>query len=188
MTAVYPPALPGATLALLARFAALVRTHAASLDLVSPGDLPRLEERHLADSLRVLDAIDSSPPGPIADVGSGAGFPGIPIALARPDRVLHLIEPRRRRAAFLEEVVRRLELGCEVINAPVEDVARRSGPTYAAAVARALAPPTEAFRMILPLVAEGGTAAVFVGAGDKPPPGAGMSSPGIATIRKTAPK
>src|SRR5688500_14128170 len=63
-------------------YAALVRAWAPKLDLVSPADLERFEERHIADSLRVLDLVAGAPQGPCCDVGSGAGLPGIPLAIA----------------------------------------------------------------------------------------------------------
>ncbi|MGH2757021.1 MAG: RsmG family class I SAM-dependent methyltransferase, partial [Actinomycetota bacterium] len=64
----------------LAAYAALVRTWANRLDLVAPGDLDRFEERHIADSLRLLPLLERLPEGPCVDVGSGAGLPGIPLA------------------------------------------------------------------------------------------------------------
>ena len=92
------------------RYAQLVRAYSPKLDLVSPRDLDRFEERHIRDSLRALRYVRQAPPGPAVDVGSGAGLPGIPLAIADPYRHWRLLEPRRRRAAFLEEVVRELDL------------------------------------------------------------------------------
>src|ERR671918_2334303 len=162
----------------------IVKQWAPRLDLVSPGDIDRFDERHISDALRVLPLLEGSPAGPFADVGSGAGLPGVPLAIAS-GRYVRLIEPRRRRAAFLEECLRRLGLAGEVVAITAEQAA--DDPRYAAAppfaVARALAPPVEALKLILPLVASGGTAAVYLGAGAKMPPNSEEFAPGIAIVR-----
>jgi 16S rRNA (guanine527-N7)-methyltransferase len=156
---------------------------APKLDLVSPGDLDRLEDRHIADSLRALPAVEAAPPGPCIDVGSGAGLPGIPLAIvsARPWR---LLEPRARRAAFLEEVVRTLGLDCEVIALTAQQAATRGfGSAHAVATARALAVPEEAVALCRPLVAPGGSVVVFHGEHVPPPPESDEIAPGVARVR-----
>jgi 16S rRNA (guanine527-N7)-methyltransferase len=169
----------------LADYAALIRRWADRVDLVAPADLDRLEERHIADSLRLAPMLDVLPPGPCVDVGSGAGFPGIPLAIVRPDRPWRLIEPRRRRAAFLEEAVRVLSLDCEVVVVPAEEASAdtRFTGAHALATARALAPPQRAFELVMPLVAAGGAGAVFVGEGAPVPPESEEWMPGVAIIR-----
>jgi 16S rRNA (guanine527-N7)-methyltransferase len=170
----------------LARYEELLKAWAPRLDLVSPGDLPRFRERHIEDSLRLAPLLDRLPPGPCVDVGSGAGLPGIPLAIAVPDRSWRLLEPRRRRAAFLEEVVRELDLDAEVVVATAQQAADEIGPVHALAVGRALAEPAAALDLLLPLVAEDGAAAVFLGRGAELPPGAEEWSEGIAIVRKKA--
>ena len=168
----------------LAEYAALVRRWAPRLDLVAPADLERLEERHIADSLRLAPLIDDLPEGPCVDVGSGAGLPGIPLAIVRPQRPWRLLEPRGRRAAFLEEVVRTLDLTCQIIQGTAEQAA--AGPlrgAHALGVARALAPPVEALSLVQPLVRAGGVAALFVGSRAELPTRAELWAPGIAIIR-----
>jgi 16S rRNA (guanine527-N7)-methyltransferase len=162
-----------------------VRAHADRLDLVAPGDLDRFEERHIRDSLKPLALLRTLPKGPCADVGSGAGLPGIPLALAEPGRIWRLIEPRRRRAAFLEEAIRSLDLNCEVIVAPAEAAARdpRLAGAHVLATARALAPPVAALALVTPLVAPGGIAAVFVGKNADVPPGSEEVEEGLAIVR-----
>jgi 16S rRNA (guanine527-N7)-methyltransferase len=162
-------------------YAALVRRWSDRMDLVSPADLRRFEERHIADSLRALALVEDAPEGPCVDVGSGAGLPGIPLAIAS-GRRWRLLEPRARRAAFLEEVVRELELDCEVVRSTAQDAARDPGLRHSFATARAVAPPIAAFGLIVPLVTEGGTAAVFHGPGAALPPEAMAWSDGIATM------
>jgi 16S rRNA (guanine527-N7)-methyltransferase len=172
----------------LADYAALIRRWAERIDLVAPADLDRLEERHIADSLRLAPLLDVLPPGPCADVGSGAGFPGIPLAIVRPDRPWRLIEPRRRRAAFLEEAVRVLALDCDVVVSSVEEASADAGlaRAHALVTARALAPPQRAFELIMPLVTPGGAGAVFVCGGATMPLESEEWVPGVAIMRASA--
>lgn len=169
--------------ALLARYAELVRLWSERLDLVSPVDLARFEERHIRDSLRLLPLFDDLPEGHCADVGSGAGLPGIPLAISTP-RHWRLLEPRKNRAAFLEEVVRELDLDCEVLVMTAEQAATRPALAagHALVTARALADPPAAFGLILPLAAPGGRAVVWHGPEAQLPGEAEDWTPGIATI------
>lgn len=170
----------------LSRYAALVREFATRVDLVSPRDVERFGERHIHDSLRAVALVDSLAAGPVADVGSGAGLPGIPLAIAGRRRPWRLLEPRARRAAFLEEVARDLDLECEVVRLTAQEAAAdpRFAGAHIGAIARALAPPTDAFGLLMPLVRPGGAAIVFVGEAAKLPPEAGEWKPGIAIIRR----
>ena len=96
-----------------------------------------------------------------------------------------LLEPRKRRAAFLEEVTRELDLDIEVLSISAQEASRRTDlRDHAVAVARALAPPQEAADLLLPLLGEGGTAVLWVGKDAKLPANAALSSEGLATISK----
>ena len=148
--------------------------------------MTRLRERHIEDSLRLLPLLTDLPPGPCLDVGSGAGLPGIPLAIGDPQRHWVLLEPRRKRAAFLEEVVRELELDCEVRAQPAEQAVRELGGSMTLVTARALAPPPQAIQLCLPFVAEGGLAAIFLGRGAALPLGAEEWSDGVAIVRVPA--
>jgi 16S rRNA (guanine527-N7)-methyltransferase len=172
----------------LQAYESLLRAWAPRLDLFSPRDLSRLRERHIDDSLRALPIV-ADRAGPCVDVGSGAGLPGIPLAICAPHLFWHLLEPRKKRAAFLEEAIRELELAnCEVVVRTAEQAA--SDPALAAAhdvaMARALAPPLEAFRAIAPLVRDGGIAVIFLGERGEIPPGAEGEPGGLAIMRKSA--
>lgn len=169
----------------LAEYAALVRRWAPRLDLVSPGDLPRFEERHIADSLRAAAVVDSQLPGPAVDVGSGVGLPGIPLAIAALPRRWRLLEPRPRKAAFLEECVRVLELDCEVLTLTAHEAAQRADllGDHVCALARALAAPAEAFRLLLPLVRADGVAGIFASPDTRLPAEAERVSEGLAIMR-----
>lgn len=84
----------------LGAFVDLLRQWAVPLGMVAGTDSARIRERHVEDSLRALACLANA--SSLADVGSGAGLPGVPLAIARPDLEVVLIEPRRPRAAFLE--------------------------------------------------------------------------------------
>jgi 16S rRNA (guanine527-N7)-methyltransferase len=181
--------VPHNAAAALEEFAAILRRHSHRVGLVSPGDLDRLESRHIADSLKALPAVDEAPPGPAVDVGSGAGLPGIPLAIAS-GRAWRLLEPRRRRAAFLEEVVRELALDCEVLTMSAEVAAGDPALAgrHAIATARALAGPAASLPLLMPLVAVGGRALVWAGRGSEIPPETREVAPGVAMMERTAQK
>ncbi|MDQ4144516.1 MAG: class I SAM-dependent methyltransferase [Actinomycetota bacterium] len=180
----YTRPLDSETAARLSAYEALVRRWASTLDLVAPGELERFGRRHLEDALKAAPLIDDLPPGPAVDVGSGAGVPGIPLAIAARRRAWLLLEPRRKRAAFLEEVVRDLALDHVEVRAATAGEAASESPDHVLATARALAPPATAFRLLLPLLRPGGTAIVWVGRSAELPPDAVLSSEGLATIWK----
>ncbi|MGH2735648.1 MAG: 16S rRNA (guanine(527)-N(7))-methyltransferase RsmG [Actinomycetota bacterium] len=169
----------------MARYRELVAEWSPRLDLVSPGDLARLEERHIQDSLRALTLVRACPPGPAVDVGSGAGFPGVVLAIAEPTRAWRLLEPRSKRAGFLDEVVRALDLGnVEVVRAAAQEAARdpRLAGAHSVGTARALAAPARAFELLAPLLGSGGLRIVWLGENSKPPPGAALREGSLATM------
>lgn len=176
--------LSAAALEKLDAYEALVRRFSPRLDLLASGELSRLRPRHVEDSLRAVPLLDALPDGPAIDVGSGAGLPGIPLAVAARPRAWRLLEPRRKRAAFLEEVVRELALD-HVEVAPATAVREvESGHRYIVATARALAPPPDAFRLLVPLLSPAGVAIAWVGESAELPPEAGLFAQGLATIPK----
>jgi 16S rRNA (guanine527-N7)-methyltransferase len=96
------------------------------------------------------------PTGSICDLGSGAGLPGVVLALLRPSQPIVLLEPLLRRATFLEEVVGDLELDqVTVIRARAEEYAR-SNPSHDVVVARAVAPLARLVGWAFPLLRPGG--------------------------------
>lgn len=114
--------------------------------------------RHVLDALAGVVTIDGLPPGPLADVGSGAGIPGIVLAIARPQRAVSLIESVGRKCRFLRETVAHLGLGIEVLEERSETLARGAHrERYAVVCARALAPPPIALELCAPLCAVGGS-------------------------------
>jgi 16S rRNA (guanine527-N7)-methyltransferase len=121
----------------------------------------RLWERHLLNCGVVGEAVPAGVT--VADLGSGAGLPGIPLALARPDLTVTLVEPLLRRATFLEEVVAALGLSqVEVVRSRGEDLHGRR--TFDVVTSRAVAPLERLLRWSVPLVGDGGTVVAMKGA------------------------
>jgi 16S rRNA (guanine527-N7)-methyltransferase len=112
----------------------------------------------LEDSLRGADLVRALE-GPIVDVGSGGGAPGIPLAAALPDRQVTLLEGERRKVEFLWRWKESLP-NLEVIWGRAEE---QPTDTYGVAVAKALAPPPVAAEWTLPLVRPGGAVVLWVG-------------------------
>ena len=110
----------------------------------------------LDDSLRGLDLVKRFD-GPIVDVGSGGGAPGIPLAHALPDREVALLEANGRKCAFLRE---HAPANARVIQGRAEE---QEVDAYGVALAKALAPPPVAAEWCLPLVRPGGAAILWVG-------------------------
>jgi 16S rRNA (guanine527-N7)-methyltransferase len=136
--------------------AALVDT--PGLTAVSdPGEAKRL---HLESASEAAPLIEG---GPVVDVGSGGGSPGLPLAAARPDLRFDLLESARKKCDFLTRWASEFE-NVSVVCARAEEHGRGSGrDAYGTALARALAPPPVAAEWCLPLVAPGGRAILFVG-------------------------
>lgn len=113
---------------------------------------------HLDESLAALETVRRFD-GPIVDVGSGGGAPGIPLAEALPDRELTLLEATRRKCDFLDRWTAELP-NLRVVCGRAEEQPLDS---WGVAVAKALAPPPVAAEWCLPLVAPGGAAVLYVG-------------------------
>ena len=93
----------GAALPAARRYVARLATDGVARGLIGPREVSRLWERHVLNSAAVSEAVPTA--ARVVDVGSGAGLPGIPLGLARPDIALTLVEPMARRVEFLEEAV-----------------------------------------------------------------------------------
>jgi 16S rRNA (guanine527-N7)-methyltransferase len=121
-------------------------------------DLAEARRMLLDDSLRAVELIRGLE-GPIVDVGSGGGAPGIPLAASLPDREVTLLEAEERKAAFLRDWEARLP-NLHVVRGRAEE---QETDVFGAAVAKALAPPPVAVEWCLPLVRAGGAAVLWVG-------------------------
>jgi 16S rRNA (guanine527-N7)-methyltransferase len=131
------------------------------LRLTALTDAEAIQRRHFLEPLALLVAIEEA--GPLGeraiDIGSGAGFPGLPIKIVRPELRLTLLDSNARRAAFLERLVQRLSLeGVTVVNARAEDAARDPAhrEVYDLALARAVAPLPVLVELALPFLRLGG--------------------------------
>ena len=146
----------GAGLAGAVAYAELLATDGTVRGLIGPREVPRLWDRHLLNSAVIGELVPTG--ARVVDVGSGAGLPGIPLALARPDIEVVLLEPLARRAVFLTECVRRLALPkVAVVRGRAEegDVRRRLGGADVV-TARAVAPLERLAGWCLPLLRPGG--------------------------------
>jgi 16S rRNA (guanine527-N7)-methyltransferase len=112
----------------------------------------------LDDALRAAQIVERVS-GPVIDVGSGGGTPGIPLATALPDRVFTLLEAERRKCDFLERVSGELA-NVQVVWGRAEE---QQTDVYSVALAKALAKPPVAAELCLPLVRAGGIAVLWVG-------------------------
>jgi 16S rRNA (guanine527-N7)-methyltransferase len=112
----------------------------------------------LEDALRALPIVESSS-GPIVDVGSGGGSPGLPLAATLPERSFTLLESQRRKADFLARAARGLP-NVQVVWGRAEEQPLEE---HGVALAKALAPPPVAAELCLPLVRPGGIAVLWVG-------------------------
>lgn len=120
------------------RYAELLADAGVRRGLIGPREVPRLWERHLLNCAVLAEVI---PQGvSVCDVGSGAGLPGIPLALTRPDLSITLLEPLLRRTTFLEEAVRLLGLSnVVVVRGRAEEMVGKVPPVDVV-TARAVAP------------------------------------------------
>ncbi len=136
--------------------------------LRDPGDIVRAG---FLDSLACLPLI---PPEArcALDVGSGAGFPGLPLKIARPDMSFTLVEASRKKATFLQHMVRQLGIGgVRVVQRRAEALAADPGEAgaYDLALARAVAPPPDQGRLVRPFLRTGGLFLIQVGSGSLAP-------------------
>lgn len=116
------------------RYAEILQSWGIERGLIGPREGERIWERHISNCLPITTLI---PQGvSVIDIGSGAGLPGIVIALARPDLEITLIEPLQRRVDFLNEVVSHLELPVTVIRGKAESLKK----SFEVVTARAVAP------------------------------------------------
>jgi 16S rRNA (guanine527-N7)-methyltransferase len=154
----------GDRLPLAVAYAELLMTDGVVRGLIGPREAPRVWDRHLINCGVMGEMIPIG--ASVVDVGSGAGLPGIVLAVARPDLVVTLVEPLARRTAFLSEAVTRLGLDATVtvVRGRAEDLA--GGPPAAADVvtARAVAPLDRLAGWCLPLAAVGGRLLALKGA------------------------
>ena len=137
------------------RYAQILAGAGVERGLIGPREADRLWERHLLNSAALAELLDSG--DQIADIGSGAGLPGIPLALARPDLRVTLIEPLLRRTDFLREVIADLGVEVTVVRGRAEDpTVQQQVGEMDAVVSRAVASLDKLTRWSMPLLRPGG--------------------------------
>jgi len=150
----------GSALPLARRYAELLSTTAVDRGILGPREGARIWARHLLNCAAVAELVPGA--ASVADLGSGAGLPGIVVALLRPDLDMVLIEPMRRRTAFLHECVAALRLDrVEVVQTRAEQL---TGRRFDVALARAVAPLPRLLTLSLPLLQPGGSLLALKGA------------------------
>ncbi|HEY8370078.1 MAG TPA: 16S rRNA (guanine(527)-N(7))-methyltransferase RsmG, partial [Thermodesulfobacteriota bacterium] len=139
----------------------------ARVDLVAPTDLATFARRHLLDALALLPLLRDLGVRRLIDLGSGAGLPGLVLALVEPGLTVESLEPRSRRAAFQRHVTRLFGLGgVRVTEARAERGGPPPVPPADAAVARAVAPLPDLVALAAPLARPGGVVLAMHGPAD----------------------
>lgn len=142
------------------QFAADLAARGEELGLIGPLEIPRLWTRHILNSALLAPLVK---PGRVGDIGSGAGLPGLVLAIARPDTQFILIEPMERRVDWLRHESAALELdNVEVIRARAEEA--KLTPRLDQATARAVKALSRLIPLAVPLVRSGGELLFLKGA------------------------
>lgn len=143
-------------------YAELLATVGVQRGLIGPREAPRLWERHLLNCAALTELLP--PAADVCDLGSGAGLPGVVLAIRRPDLQVTLVEPLLRRSTFLTEVVECLALTrVEVVRGRAEDL--HGVRQFDIVTARALAPLPRLLAWSMPLVRPGGQLLALKGSG-----------------------
>lgn len=150
----------GAREQVAAQYAALLADTGVSHGLIGPREVPRLWGRHILNCAAIEEVFPAG--ATIIDVGSGAGLPGLALAIARPDLHLHLVEPMQRRTLWLSTTVRTLGLDNVVVHrARAEDLHGTLSAPFV--TARAVARIDKLARWCFPLLSNGGTLVALKG-------------------------
>lgn len=142
-------------------FHALLTEWNARMDLTAVTEPREALTRHYLDSLTALPYLPQS--ARVVDVGTGAGFPGMPLALARPDLRFTLLDAREKRVQFLRAAIEALGVSATAVHARAEDFAKAHREAFDVAVSRAVAKLPVLLEWMLPMVAVGGFALVWKG-------------------------
>lgn len=146
-------------------YAAILARDSDTFGLLGPRELPKLWSRHVLNSGLLGELIQ--PGDKVVDVGSGAGLPGIPMAIAVPEAHFTLVEPMERRSNWLASVVQELGLeNVEVIRSRAEDLERTD---FTVATARAVAALDKLLRLLTPLIRGTKSGTVLAMKGSKAP-------------------
>lgn len=151
---------PSERLPLAERYAELLATEGVVRGLIGPREAPRLWERHLLNCAVLAEQLPAG--ATVCDIGSGAGLPGLVVAIVRPDLTVTLVEPLLRRTTFLDEVVDELGLSqVEVVRGRAEEL--HGARTFDVVTSRAVAPLERLLGWSMPLVAPNGALVAMKG-------------------------
>ncbi len=161
----YATKLFGDRIDLAREYVALLARDSDTYGLLGPRELPQIWSRHVLSSALPAELLE--PGQKIADIGSGAGLPGIPMAIAAPDCQLTLVEPMERRSNWLTSAVAELGLtNVEVVRSRAEDLQRTD---FDVATARAVAALDKLVRLLSPLIRGGEGKTILALKGSKAP-------------------
>ena len=148
-------------------FHAILDEYNQKMDLTAVLDEDERIDRHDLDSAAPLAKGLLAPSAKVIDVGTGAGFPGMPLLILRPDLEMTFLDALNKRILFLQDALKRLGLTATTLHARAEDAARMAGhrEMYDAAVSRAVASAAVLQELTLPFVKTGGTAIAWKGPG-----------------------
>lgn len=145
----------GDRLGLAGRYAEILAGAGVERGLLGPREVDRIWDRHVMNSAAVAELLHSG--DRVVDIGTGAGLPGIPLAIARPDIRVTLVEPLLRRSDFLREVVHELELDVAVVRGRAEEPeVRKAVGAVDVVVSRAVASLDKLAKWSLPLLRDDG--------------------------------
>jgi 16S rRNA (guanine527-N7)-methyltransferase len=155
-----------------------LRRWSERLSLVGPGTAAEVLDRHYGESLAALPYLSPDPAGRLIDVGSGAGFPGLVVAAARPSWQVTLIEAQERKWAFLQAAARCAGLSCRCLNARVATLLPPGLPdAYEAVTVRALSLSPELLAVLAERLTPSGRLLLWAGSQEpKLPPGLRVAS------------
>ncbi len=158
-------ALPPATLAQLEAYAAYLIEYNEKVNLTAITEPAEIAHKHFVDSLLFFKAAAPAPGARVIDVGTGAGFPGVVLKIARPDLQLTLLDSLNKRLVFLQQLLERLGLSAELVHSRAEDGAKPPlRESFDFATARAVAALPVLCEYCLPYVKPGGSFVALKGA------------------------
>jgi 16S rRNA (guanine527-N7)-methyltransferase len=149
--------LTGDQIQMLGAYVDQLREWSGRVRLISKGDRDLIWERHITDALSVVTSLPQD--GLVMDFGSGAGLPGIPMGIMRPDIEVHLLEPTRMKAIFLKQVIQDLGLNhVNVLRFRSEELLKEGKGTgqYDCVTARAVAALPQLWEMTNPFLSKSG--------------------------------
>jgi 16S rRNA (guanine527-N7)-methyltransferase len=169
----------------LSTYIRLLHRWSAQVNLVSQDDRAVLATKHLRTAVDAATLAQAVPHRTILDIGSGAGIPGVPLAICLPESRVYLVESRRRRAHFLREIIRRLDLiGVKVVPARAEAWSGPGGGGVDLVTARAVAPVPQLLALATPHLAPWGGLLTTLPSGSHPP---GSRHPEVRWPERTDP-